>query len=154
MIMDFIARMGGWSWFLLGLVLLIGEVVVPGVMLVWFGLAALIVGAITVVPFLGLVWWGWQAQLAAFAVLSLLLVLLGQRFMRTRHNDDPAAKMNQPLQRMIGREALLVTPLFSGDGKVRLGDTVWRATGPDLDEGSRVKVVAVRDEMLVVEPVA
>ncbi|MEL6750488.1 MAG: NfeD family protein [Pseudomonadota bacterium] len=154
MILDAIARLGGWMWFLVGLVLLIGEVVLPGTMLVWFGLAAIAVGIVTVVPFLGLVWWTWPAQLVAFAVLSLIFALLGQRFLRSRERVDGAATMNQPLQKFVGRQAVLAEPIVAGQGKVKLGDTLWRVEGADMQAGVPVQVTGVRGESLLVEPVA
>ena len=40
---------------------------------------------------------------------------------------------------------------MNGVGKVRVGDGWWRAQGPDLPAGERVKVVGVDGNMLKVE---
>jgi membrane protein implicated in regulation of membrane protease activity len=38
----------------------------------------------------------------------------------------------------------------NGRGKVRVGDSVWQADGPDVPAGSRVKVTGARGTVLVV----
>ena len=152
MLIEFINGLGGWSWFILGLVLLIGEVLIPGTMLVWFGLSAVAVGTITVTPFLGLAWWTWQAQIVAFGVLSVAFVTIGQRFMAKREMvDDDASRMNRPLLRLMGREAVLVEPIEHGFGRIKLGDTTWRVRGPAMPAGTRVHVVGEEDDTLLVE---
>jgi len=44
-------------------------------------------------------------------------------------------------------------PIQEGRGRIRLDDTVWRVSGPDLPAGSRVKVVSVHGTELHVEAV-
>lgn len=52
---------------------------------------------------------------------------------------------------LIGRTAVLAEPIREGRGRIRLDDTVWRVSGPDLPAGSRVKVVSVQGTELHVE---
>ena len=40
---------------------------------------------------------------------------------------------------------------MNGEGKVRLGDSIWLAEGPALDEGTPVIVRSVRGTRVVVE---
>jgi membrane protein implicated in regulation of membrane protease activity len=40
----------------------------------------------------------------------------------------------------------------NGRGKVRVGDTLWSAEGPDAPAGTRVTVTGTRGTVLVVEP--
>ena len=46
MILQVIHQLGPWSWWILGLILLALEIVVPGNVFVWFGVAALITGVV------------------------------------------------------------------------------------------------------------
>jgi membrane protein implicated in regulation of membrane protease activity len=39
----------------------------------------------------------------------------------------------------------------NGRGKVRVGDTVWLAEGPDAPSGASVRVIAAKATVLVVE---
>ncbi len=152
MILDLISELGPWIWMILGLLLLVGEVLAPGVFMIWFGSAALVIGALTLVPFTDVSWWPWQAQVAAFGVLSLVFVLVGQRLFPSDARDDDAAKINTPLARFVGSEATLVDEIENGVGRVKLGDTTWRVRGADQPAGSRVRVTGEEDGVLIVEP--
>jgi len=138
--MEFLDQYGWWT---AGLLLLTAEVLVPGIFLMWFGLAALLTGVVDLlVPGLD---WRWQA--VVFSVLSVALV-----FALERESDRP--ELNRRLHSLIGQTANLIRPIENGHGEVRIGDTLWRVTGPDLPAGTRVRVVAVdeRSMALTVEP--
>ncbi len=47
MIHRIVAELGPWAWWVLGIVLLILEVLLPGVFLIWIGIAAIITGALS-----------------------------------------------------------------------------------------------------------
>ncbi len=53
---------------------------------------------------------------------------------------------------MLGARGMVCEPFVNGHGKVRLGDSVWLAAGPDLADGTPVVVSAVRGTRLVVQP--
>jgi len=55
---------------------------------------------------------------------------------------------------MVGRQALVVEAIAHGQGRVRLGDGEWLAEGPDMAEGQRVRIIATRGTVLLVEPLA
>ncbi len=152
MVMQTLTDLGPWSWFLIGLVLLIGEVVLPGVFLVWFGLSALVIGTLTLASFTDVAWWPWQAQIVAFGVLSLVLALVGRRLFPADTENDDASKINDPLGRYAGSETSLVEPVENGNGRVKLGDTTWRVLSEtDLPIGTRVRVIGNQNGALVVE---
>ncbi len=146
--MEFLDQYGWWT---AGLVLLIAEMLVPGIFLMWFGLAALLTGIVDViVPDLD---WRWQA--IVFSALSVALVfgirpLVG----RSLEHESDRPDLNRRLHSLIGQSARLVKPIENGHGEVRIGDTVWRVTGPDLPAGTRVRVTAVNERAmaLTVEP--
>ncbi|MEE9376014.1 MAG: NfeD family protein [Rhizobiaceae bacterium] len=152
MILQFIADMGAWSWFIGGLILLIGEVIIPGTFLVWFGLAAILIGTVTIVALPEINWWSWKGQMVAFGLLSLSFVFLAKRMFPSDHRDDEAAKINDPLRRFLGQEAVLLEAIENGAGRVRLGDTTWRVRGEDLPVGTQIKVTGAEDGALLVVP--
>ena len=51
----------------------------------------------------------------------------------------------------VGRSFTLKQPIVNGRGKLTIEDTVWEIEGPDMEAGTRIKVTAVNDMMLVVE---
>ena len=153
MIVQTVSDMGPWSWIILGLLLLVGEIVLPGVFLIWFGLSALVIGTLTLVSFTDVAWWPWQAQVVAFGVLSLVFALIGRKVFPSDIENDEASHINDPLGRFLGSEASLDEAIENGVGRVKLGDTVWRVRGADMPAGSKVKVVGSQDGALLVEAV-
>ncbi len=154
MIGRFVAELGPWNWMVLGIVLLVLEIVVPGVFMLWIGIAALIVGAVSL-----LIWdaafWTWQVQVLVFLFLSLLSAYAGKKLMGGREQPSDQPLLNRRGEQMIGRTATLGEPIRNGHGRIQLGDTFWRVSGPDLPAGTRVRVIAATesDLELVVEAV-
>jgi hypothetical protein len=129
-------------------VLLILEVFGAGGYLLWLGIAAAAVGVITfLVPLLG-----WAAQVLLFAALSLLTAFYWWRRQRSaaRPSDQPGLNMRG--QELIGRTLLVTDAIVDGRGKVKVGDGVWLARGPDTMAGSRVKVTGLDGTVLLVVP--
>lgn len=145
MIAGLVEYLGSWSWLLLALLLAGIEVVVPGTFFIWFGVAALIVGLIAFAVSLS-----WQVELVLFVLLSAASVLIGRRFYgrATKEGDGFA---NDRLGRQIGRLAVVDQAIEGGSGHIRLDDTVWRADGPDLPVGTRVRITGHRDGRFLVE---
>ncbi|MBA4270857.1 MAG: NfeD family protein [Bosea sp. (in: a-proteobacteria)] len=139
--------LGPWGWVILGLVLIGGEVLAPGIFLLWLGLAALLTGAVV-----GLVDLGWQAAALVFAGLSLVAVFTGRLLTRRKDEEpDAATGLNDRGRRLIGRVFRLEATMTGGEGRIRVDDSSWRVTGPELLAGSEVRVVRVDGATLVVE---
>ncbi|AZO51108.1 MAG: NfeD family protein [Mesorhizobium sp.] len=144
MIDRIISELGPWNWMVLGFVLLVMEVVAPGVFMLWIGIAALIVGAVSL-----LIWdaafWTWQLQVLVFLVLSLISAFVGKKLVGGRHDDADQPLLNRRGAQMVGRTATLAEPIKNGRGRIRLGDTLWRVSGPDLPVGTQVRVTGAAD---------
>lgn len=136
-----------WHWFVLAALLVGAEMLVPGAFLVWIGATAAVVGLVAlVVPGLGPV-----PELALFAVLSIASIAAALVLRRRR---PPAPNdLNDPMGRLVGTTAVLETAIVNGHGRARVADGAWTVTGPDLPEGTAVRIVAVTRERLRVEPV-
>ena len=152
MIVQWFAGFGAWNWMILGTVLLALEILTPGVYLLWLGIAAILTGLLSFA-----LWeagfWGWQVQILAFLVLSIVSVLIGRRaFPTTGTADTDQPLLNQRELQLVGRTATLEEPIVEGRGRIRLGDTLWRISGPDLPVGARVRVTATVNGELTVEP--
>ncbi len=50
----------------------------------------------------------------------------------------------------IGSELVLIEPIEQGSGKAKLGDGVWKVSGPELPAGARVRVTGVNGTILTV----
>lgn len=142
-----ILSFGPWAWIILGLVLAVLELIAPGVFLIWLGLAAIVTGLLD--GFLNL---SWQASALVFAVLSVAAVLLGRAVTRTKAQPDTQANfLNRRGETLIGQVFTLEADIANGEGRIRVGDSSWRVTGPDGRAGAKVRVVRVEGSTLVVE---
>ena len=147
---NLVVQLGPWSWWLLGLVLLAAELVMPGFFLVWIGLAAIVVGALSL-AFWDSAFWIWQVQLLVFAAFAIIVTLLGRRYVYNNNQITDEPFLNQRGASLVGRTATLKEPITEGRGRIRLDDTYWTVMGPDLPAGTRVKVVASNGRDLTVE---
>lgn len=148
---NLVVELGPWSWWLLGLVLLAAELVLPGFFLVWIGLAGIIVGALSLL-FWDSAFWVWQVQWLVFAAAAVTVTLLGRRYLYNNNQVTDEPFLNQRGASLVGRTATLGEPIAEGRGRIRLNDTYWTVTGPDLPVGTRVKIVASNGRELTVEP--
>ena len=136
-----------WHWWLLGLVLVVVEMVAPGFFLLWIGLAAGVTGLILfIVPSLA-----WEVQFVLFGVLALASVTAARYYLRRNPIGTQDATLNRRGSQYIGHTFNLDEAIVNGVGKVKVADGWWRAEGPDLPAGERVKVIGVNGNMLTVE---
>jgi membrane protein implicated in regulation of membrane protease activity len=150
-----ISELGPWNWMVLGFVLLVMEVVAPGIFMLWIGIAALVVGTASLLLW-DAVFWTWQVQVIAFLVLSVVSAVVGKKLIGGRDEPTDQPLLNRRGAQLVGRTATLDEPIRDGRGRIKLGDTLWRVAGPDLPAGTRVRVVSAADTdlELTVEPVA
>ena len=144
--LSLIASFGIWSWFVAAVLLLILEAISPGAFMLWLGLAAAVVGAASLY-----VVWSWQAQCIAFVVLSAAAFPLWRRVGRSPPKPTDQPFLIQRASILVGRIFTLDKPIVAGAGTVKIDDTIWRLSGPDVPGGSRVKVVRADAATLVVE---
>ena len=137
-----------WLWLIGGVLLLIAEVIAPGFSLIFIGAAAIVTGIIAVALGISL-----PFQLAIFAILALVAVrYVGRRFYASRYDPTPDPFLNDRARRMLGRVVVVVQPIDSHSGRVRVGDSEWSARGGPAAIGERVRIVDFEGNCLKVEP--
>ena len=137
-----------WHWLSLAGVLIVVEILAPGIFFLWLGIAAALVGAVSWV-------WPdihWQVQVLLFAAASVLAVVLSRRFVRSHPIETDRPNLNRRGEEYVGRTFTLDQAIVDGIGRLKVGDTVWRAAGPELPAGTRVRVIATDGATLRVEP--
>ena len=149
MLVGIIEMLGGWAWWVLGLILLGIEVIVPGFFFLWFGIAAILIGVSAL-----LIDWPWQLQVLGFVVLSVIAALVGRRFAGNPEIDTADPHLNLRASRLQGRTFVLSEPIVEGSGRVRIDDTVWQVRGPDAPAGARVVVTGADGAVLTVDGVS
>jgi hypothetical protein len=152
MILNLVREFGAWSWLIFGVILLGAEIIVPGNVLVWVGIAGLITGGLSLL-FWGLSWWTWEVQWLLFAVLSVISVFVGRRWLIRSNASSDEPTLNQRGASLIGRTADLIDPIINGHGRARIGDTIWMVNGPDLPLGAKVRVIGSHGSDLKVEAI-
>ena len=147
---DLLMTLGAWNWVVLGFILLLLELVFPGVFFVWSGLGALLTALVSLL-FYNLPWIAfWEVEVVFFLIFSVIMVLIGRNFFRRdRETDEPL--LNRRTDQIIGKTVVLEEPVRDGKGRIRFDDTIWRIKGPDLPEGTEVKVVAFENGVFTIE---
>ena len=112
----------------------------------WFGLAAIGAGLLGLATGMG-----WQAQIVTFAVLSVAAMLLARRYASMAGDKSDLPNLNQRGAEYAGRVVIVEEAIRGGRGKVRVGDTLWIAEGPEQPAGTRVRIKGVNGTVLVVE---
>jgi membrane protein implicated in regulation of membrane protease activity len=83
--------------------------------------------------------------------LSAISCAAGYFIYRRFNHPKDAASLNQRNLLMIGAQGVVCADIVNGQGKVRLGDSVWLADGPNLPEGVHVIVKSVQGTRITVE---
>ncbi len=144
---EFFEAMQFWHWIILAIVLIAGEAL---------GAAGFLLGAVMAaleVALISYIWpdLTWQQQLSLFAVLALLCsVWFWYRFKSFSQTTD-LPKLNNRAAQLIGREFALTQEMRGGQGKMQVGDTLWRVESEiNLPIGTQVKVIGSREMVLLI----
>ncbi len=126
-----------WNWWLLGVVLMAIEAIVPGFFFLWMGVAALLVGLLlTLLPM------AWTYQVLLFAVLSVGSIVAWRLRLRRHPTQTQDSLLNRRGHQYVGRVFTLEAPVVNGYGKIRVDDSTWKvAVNQDCPAGARLRIV-------------
>lgn len=129
------------AWFLFGLFLLLGEVLLPGIVLMFFGL-----GAWAVVIFLTFAAFGLVFQIGVFIVASLACLLLFRARVATLFYSKSLQLKNFSSSihdDIVGQEVDVIEPIMPPHpGRVLLNGALWQAKAEEpIAAGSRVRIL-------------
>jgi membrane protein implicated in regulation of membrane protease activity len=145
--MDWLNNVVFWHWWILAGVLLILELTSPMFFFLWLGFAAVAVGLL-LLAFPGM---PLEAQLVLFGILSIIAVVAWRKYREVHPPESDQPLLNRRGQQYTGRIFTLDHPIVNGVGKIEVDDSTWRVKGPDLEAGTRVRVVGVDGVVFVVE---
>ncbi len=141
-LIEFIQAMTMWHWMAFAGGLLVLELLTGGTtFLLWPAAAAFVVGLLNVFGFMG-----WQADLMVFALVTMVLIWVGQVYIRPRMKRGDKAHLNERSARMIGQVGEVTADFVNGRGRVNLDDTRWSAVSADdsnLTVGTKIVVEQV-----------
>jgi inner membrane protein len=138
-----------WWWLIAAALLGILEIFIPGVFLVWMAAAAALTGIIAAFLPIAL-----PFQLAIFGLLAMGAVFGGRRHYERNPVESSDPKLNDRIARLIGQQVTVIGAIEHGEGRVKVGDSVWTARGPDAPVGSRVTITGAEGGCLTVTPAA
>jgi len=136
-------------WFIIGLVLFLLELVLPGFVIFFFGVGAWITALLCLVANPGT-----NLQVIVFAVTSVLSLLALRKMIQKKFFYSREELSDEVEDEFTGREATAVTDLEPGKtGKVEFKGTSWKAESDSLiRQGSRVVINKKENFKLFVEP--
>ena len=140
-----------WSWRSLGVILMLLELIVPGVFLFWVGLGSALTALVAL-----LTDWTISDQLICFSFLSIISLFFGLFVYKKIFASDSqkqTADINDINLDFIGKTYTVSDAITEGQGKVKVGDTVWIAEcQTDVAKGQKVVVEKVNGTVLLVRP--
>jgi inner membrane protein len=115
------------SWFVFGIVLIVLESLVPGVVIMWFGLGAIVAAFTTWIHWTGT----FSSQLWVFIVASLVLVFLSRTIFK-KFLFKPSIKTNS--EALIGMVGVVVEDIGPAPrkGYVTVGNERWPAQSSEV----------------------
>lgn len=135
-------------WFIVGVVLLLLELIIPGLFILFFGLGAIVTSICVFLfdPSLTM-------QFLIFSITSVLsLVFLRKVLMQKMYKKNRV----DPDEEFIGNMATCIGAIEKdGEGKVEYKGTNWTATSTSaVQPGQKVKIINKEGLRLIVEPVS
>ena len=136
-------------WFILGLVLLLLELVMPGFVIFFFGVGAWITALVCLFANPGI-----NLQVIIFAVTSVLALLAFRKMIQNKFIYSKNDRSDAVEDEFTGKEAVAVAD-FGADktGKVEFKGTNWKAeSDSEIHAGQKVIIIEKDNFKLVVEP--
>ena len=139
-------------WFLVGLVLLIMEFAMPGLIIAFFGVGAWVVALVCLITDIGI-----NTQLIIFIVFSVLSLLVLRRWLKGIFlgHTESRQDLTEDLKEFVGERAVVkekITP--KAGGRVEFHGTDWEANAnEEIAEGTVVEIVGKDNITLQVKAV-
>ncbi len=126
-------------WFIIGAVLLLLELAVPGLIIFFFGLGAWVVALLLTFLDMSLTW-----QIIVFILSSVAGLIMLRKFLKNKFFDRADDRSGELDDEFTGSVALAETDFKPGvPGKVSFRGTIWTAfSDEEIGKGSQVKIVS------------
>lgn len=136
-------------WFLIGLVLFLLELVIPGFFIFFFGLGAWITALVCLIgeP-------GTNLQIIIFALTSVLSLIALRRIIQEKFFYSKGNLSEEVEDEFTGKEALTTTDIGPDKkGKIEFKGTTWKAESKsEIKEGQTVIIIEKENFTLIVKP--
>ena len=138
-------NLGEWArpeivWFVIGLVLLLLEFALPGLVIFFFGVGAWVVSLVCFITDISL-----NAQLLIFIITSILLLAILRNRLKTLFSGFSSSRgdMGSTMEEFVGERVLVKEAIpVHGKGRVELHGTDWDAVADEeLPAGTSVEII-------------
>ena len=136
-------------WFLVGLLLMLAELVVPGLVMIFFGIGAWVAALVAWIFDISL-----NTQLLIFLVASLASLGLLRRMIKERYINTKTVKDPDLNEEYIGKTAFATDDFdANGKGKVSFKGASWDAESKHpVSKGQKLIITGFQSILLFVEP--
>ncbi|MCK4344327.1 MAG: NfeD family protein [Bacteroidales bacterium] len=137
-------------WFLIGLVFLLLELVVPGLVIIFFGVGAWITAICCLFLDIDI-----NIQILIFTIFSVIALALLRNYLKRRFFKEDENQEGSLNEEFIGKTATVESEIQPGkQGKVKFKGTQWKAISKQhIEKSSQVKIIGKESITLIVEPI-
>jgi membrane protein implicated in regulation of membrane protease activity len=137
-------------WFLVGLVLLLLELIIPGFVIIFFGAGAWVTAVVCLIFDPGI-----NVQMAVFTVSSVFLLLLLRRYLRKQFFSEDKSVVETLADEFVGKTAVVESDIKKGfPGKVSFKGTTWTALSDvTIKKGQLAEIIGKESINLIVKPI-
>ena len=138
-------------WFIIGLVLFLAELIIPGFFIFFFGLGAWVTAIVCLIGDPDSIT---NMQIIIFAVTSVLTLVALRRIIQKKFFYNKGNESDEVEDEFTGKEALATTDIGPDKkGKVEFKGTTWKADSKsEIKEGQTVIIIEKENFTLTVEP--
>ena len=136
-------------WFILGFILFLAELVLPGFFIFFFGLGAWVTALVCLIGNPGV-----NLQIIIFAFISILSLVTLRKIIQKRFFYNKGNESEEIEDEFTGKEALVLSDIGPNiTGKVEFKGTTWKAeSNSELKEGQSVIIIEKENFKLIVKP--
>ena len=136
-------------WFMIGLVLFLLELVVPGFVIFFFGLGAWVTALVCLIADPGI-----NIQALIFVIVSVLALVGLRKIITKKFFYSKDNRSEEVEDEFTGKEALAITDFGTDkNGKVEFKGTNWKAESTsEIKSGQTVIIIEKENFKLIVEP--
>ena len=139
-------------WFIIGIIMLLLEFALPGLIIFFFGIGACIVALISLIVDVSL-----NLQLLIFIISSVLLLIGLRKWLRGIFFGRINAKrdLEQHLEDIVGQKVMVTKKILPDiKGKVEFHGSQWDAEADvEIQEGTPVEIISQESIVLKVKPI-
>jgi len=137
-------------WFIVGLILILLELVIPGFVIIFFGAGSWITALCCLIFGVNLEW-----QFIIFTLSSIILLIIFRKYLKGNFFIGNKENVETLEDEFINRTAIVESDIRKGfTGKVNFKGTTWPAmSDSNISKGDLVTIIGKESINLIVKPV-